>query len=97
MAARERFLRNAQNLVLASRDRLKAATRVAATWLVLLTPHDVCAQTSNDQAGSSISLGARGGFATNRTQSLVAEDTTEQRFAYTFAAGMASDYRSCPQ
>ncbi|WP_160169099.1 TorF family putative porin [Bradyrhizobium sp. Ai1a-2] len=73
-------------------DRLKAAACVAAMWFVLLAPHEVLAQTSNDQAGSSVSLGARRGLATERTQGVAADDTTEQRFAYTFAAGMASDY-----
>jgi uncharacterized protein (TIGR02001 family) len=92
MAARERVFRNAQSLALATGDRLKVATGVAATLFELLTPHEACAQTSGDQAGSSVSLGARGGFSTSRAQSVVPEKTTEQEFAYTFAAGMASDY-----
>jgi uncharacterized protein (TIGR02001 family) len=75
-----------------SSDWLKAVTGIAATWFVLLVPHEVCGQTSSDQAGGSVSLGARGGFAIDRTQGAATEDTTEQGFAYSFAAGMASDY-----
>jgi hypothetical protein len=87
-----KVFRNAQSLALATGDRLKVAAGVAATLFELLTPHEACAQTSGDQAGSSISLGARGGFSTDRARSVVLEKTTEQESAYTFAAGMASDY-----
>lgn len=92
IAARERVLRNARSLAPATRDRLKVATGVAATWFVILTPLEVCAQASPDQAGSSISLGARGGISADRTQSAVLESTKGEGVAYTFAAGMASDY-----
>src|SRR5262245_24201180 len=71
---------------------LKVATGVAVTCFALLTPHAACAQASTDQTGNSVSLGASRGFSTDRTQSVVQEGTTEQRFAYTSAAGMASDY-----
>ena len=75
-----------------TRDWLKAAIGIAATWFVFLTPHTACAQTSGDQSEGSISLGARHGFSIDRTQSVAAGDTTEQMFAYTLGAGMASDY-----
>jgi uncharacterized protein (TIGR02001 family) len=90
MAGKGEVHRNTQSLV-ARRDRLEVIIG-AATWLVLLTPHVMYAQTSGDQAGSPVSLGARGGFTIDRTPGAAPESTAEQGFAYTFAAGMASDY-----
>ena len=78
--------------MVSTRDRFKLASGVAATWLVLLTANGVSAQTSESQTEGSISLGSRRGFSADRTQNAAPADTTEQKFDYTFAAGMASDY-----
>jgi hypothetical protein len=90
----KRVFRNAQSLALATGDRLKVATGAAATLFVLLTPHEACAQTSSDQAGSSISLGARGGFSTDRTQSVsVSGFDLDIGVTYFLYPGEVSGYR----
>ena len=63
---------------------------MGVAWLLFLIPQDVRAQTSDDQPG--VSLGARHGLSPDRSQRAAPEDTAQQGFSYTFAAGIASDY-----
>jgi hypothetical protein len=65
---------------------------IGVAWLLFPMPQHVRAQTSDDQTGNSVSLGARHGLSPDRPQKVVPEETAQQGFSYTFAAGMASDY-----